>query len=227
MSKKELNLLQLTAIQMTQLGARPTKIMWCEIVQLHPLSAPSNHVPDDILRDSLTPRRPMSANSAEDSARGHLRRLSPSVDCILDPGGTGTVRTLPPLPTRSTMAPCPCLICRSSTVRADSSALHNPRPTSMEIIARSRTLRRSSPSAFSSRNRAWSSVSQFPMRAPSCFAPLTQRIPAASSGLSRPESAASYASRLTAARRWFMVFVSDETYHTYRFPTLVSGRRAP
>jgi hypothetical protein len=34
MSKKKLNLLQLTAIQMTQLGARPTKIMWCEIVQL-------------------------------------------------------------------------------------------------------------------------------------------------------------------------------------------------
>ena len=31
--------------------------------------------------------------------------------------------------------------------------------------------------------------------APSCFSPLTRRIPAASSGLSKPESAASYASR--------------------------------
>ena len=28
----------------------------------------------------------MSANCAEDPARGHLRRLSPSIDCILDPG---------------------------------------------------------------------------------------------------------------------------------------------
>lgn len=40
---------------------------------------------------------------------------------------------------------------------------------------------------------------------PSCFTPLTRRIPAASSGLSKPESAASYASRLTAARRWLTV----------------------
>jgi len=42
-------------------------------------------------------------------------------------------------------------------------------------------------------------VSQLPRRTPRHFAPLTRRIPAARSGLSRPESAASYARRLTAA----------------------------
>ena len=84
--------------------------------------------------------------------------------------------------------------------------------TFTESIARSRTLRRPSPSAFSSKSRAWSCVSQFPVRAPSCFAPLTRRIPAASSGLSRPESAASYASRLTAARRLGTI-PGDELLH--------------
>jgi outer membrane protein TolC len=34
---------------------------------------------------SVAPGRPMPANSAEDSARGHLRQISPSLDCILDP----------------------------------------------------------------------------------------------------------------------------------------------
>ena len=92
-----------------------------------------------------------------------------------------------------------------STVSADSSARRSPQPTSIESMARSRALRRSSPSAFSSKTRACSCVSQFPARAPSCFTPLTRRIPAASSGLSRPESAASYASLLTAARRWLTV----------------------
>ena len=55
------------------------------VVKLHPLGDLSHHVPNDVLRDSLSPRRPMSADGAEDSARGHLRGLSPSIDCILDP----------------------------------------------------------------------------------------------------------------------------------------------
>src|SRR6266849_1257935 len=48
-------------------------------------------------------------------------------------------------------------------------------------------------------------VSQFPIRTPKRFAPFTRPIPAASSGLSRPESAASNASRRTAAKRTLMV----------------------
>ena len=61
------------------------KIVWREMVQLHPFSDPSHHLPNDVLRDSRAPGRPMAANSAEDSARGHFRRISPSIDGILDP----------------------------------------------------------------------------------------------------------------------------------------------
>ena len=45
----------------------------------------------------------------------------------------------------------------------------------------------------------WSKLSQFPERWPSCFTPFTRLMPAASSGLSSPASAASSASRRTAA----------------------------
>src|SRR4051812_28928381 len=69
---------------MAKSSARSSKIMWCQIVQLHPLSDISHHVPNDILRDSLAPRRPMPADGAEDSARGHLRGVPPSIDCLLD-----------------------------------------------------------------------------------------------------------------------------------------------
>ena len=85
MTKQELNLFQFATIHTTEPGARSAKIVWREMVQLHPLSDPSHHVPNDVLRDSLAPGGSMPANSAEDSARRHLCRLSPSIDCILDP----------------------------------------------------------------------------------------------------------------------------------------------
>jgi hypothetical protein len=70
---------------MTELRAGSSEIVWGEMVQLHPLSAPSDDVPDDILGNSLSPRRPMSAYGSKDSARGHLRRFSPSIDRLFDP----------------------------------------------------------------------------------------------------------------------------------------------
>src|SRR5262245_60871758 len=53
--------------------------------------------------------------------------------------------------------------------------------------------------------RASLADNQFPSRIPSFFAPLTRRIPAASSGLSKPASAASYANRRIAASRTLIV----------------------
>jgi hypothetical protein len=69
MAEKELNLLQFPAIDMAEFCACWPKIVWSEMVQLHPLSAPSDHLPNDILGDPLTPRRPMAAHRAKYSAR--------------------------------------------------------------------------------------------------------------------------------------------------------------
>ena len=53
MAEKELNLLQFPTIHMAEFGARPAEIVWCEMVQLHPLSVPSDDVPDYILISPL------------------------------------------------------------------------------------------------------------------------------------------------------------------------------
>ena len=65
-------------------------------------------------------------------------------------------------------------------------------------------LRRSSLGAFQSAE-ACSAVSQFPRRIPTFFTPLTRRIPAERSGLSSPQSAASYARRRTTPSRRLIV----------------------
>ena len=85
MAEKELNLFQFPAIDMAEFCAGSPKIVWSEMVQLHPLSAPPNDVPNDILGDPLTPRRSMAAHCAENPARRYLRQVSPSIDCLLDP----------------------------------------------------------------------------------------------------------------------------------------------
>jgi hypothetical protein len=72
-------------------------------------------------------------------------------------------------------------------------------------MARSRLPLRASSSVDYERQRASSHVSQCPNRMPSFFGPFTRQIPAASSGLSSPESAASYARRRTAVRRPLIV----------------------
>ena len=66
------------------------------------------------------------------------------------------------------------------------------------------------------RVRASSTVNQFPSRMPSFFAPFTRRMPAASSGLRSPVSAASYASRRTAASRTLIVPGAAAEYELYQ-----------
>ena len=95
MTKKELNLFQFSAIHVAELCAGSPEVVWSEVFQLHPLGAPLDDVPDDILGDPATPRRPMTAHGAEDSPGGHFRRFFPSIDRLLDPSrhGNGTDMT--------------------------------------------------------------------------------------------------------------------------------------
>jgi hypothetical protein len=85
MTEKELNLLQLPAIRMAEFCASSPEVVWSEEFQLHPFSTPSDNVPNDILGDTITSRRPMTAYGSEDSAGDHLRRFSPPIDCVFDP----------------------------------------------------------------------------------------------------------------------------------------------
>src|SRR2546422_10560329 len=91
------------------------------------------------------------------------------------------------------------------TIRPSNSARRSPQPIKSESIARFRLLRSVSALVASSSLFPCSAVSQLPTRTPSRRTPFTRRMPAASSGLSSPESAASYAIRRTAARRKLIV----------------------
>jgi hypothetical protein len=55
MPEKELDLLQFTPVYVAQFRAGPPKIVRGEVIKLNPLGTASNHIPDDILRDSSTP----------------------------------------------------------------------------------------------------------------------------------------------------------------------------
>ena len=73
-------------------------------------------------------------------------------------------------------------------------------------ITRSRLTRKLSPRGSARKALdCTTTVSQFPIRTPKRFAPLTRPVPAANSGLRRSVSARSCASRLTAAKRTLIV----------------------
>jgi hypothetical protein len=69
-------------------------------------------------------------------ATARFRDTQSSITCFTQPG-TGTVRTRPPLPTRSTMAQCSSRRCRWSMVSWISSPLRNPQPSRTASMARS------------------------------------------------------------------------------------------
>jgi hypothetical protein len=113
--------------------------------------------------------------------------------------GTGIVRMWRPLPMRSASTQCSSRSSKSSTLTATSSALRKPQPRSMVRMAWLRRSRSCLPECTARSFLPCSAVSQLPTRTPRRFAPLTLRMPAARSGLSSPQSEASYASLRTAA----------------------------
>jgi hypothetical protein len=127
--------------------------------------------------------------------------LNHSSNCPFTQSGIGTVRTCPALPPKSTIAQCSSRCCRSSILRPTASCRLSPHASSNARSARSRFPLSSWLSGACQREQACSAVNQFPRRTPSFLTPLTRRMPAARSELSRPQSAASYASRRTAPRR--------------------------
>ena len=85
MAEKELNLLQLASVDVTQLCTCPPQVVRCEMIKLHPLGTVPNHIPDHGFRDSFAPCASVPADCPEDSTVRDIRRYPPSVDCALNP----------------------------------------------------------------------------------------------------------------------------------------------
>jgi hypothetical protein len=74
MSEEELDLLQLSAIQMAQFCAGPAQIMGSKMIELQPLCTPSNDIPDDVLGKPFAPWRAVTAHGTEDPACRNVGR---------------------------------------------------------------------------------------------------------------------------------------------------------
>jgi|ERR1017187_5512519 hypothetical protein len=85
MAEKELNLLQLASVDVTQLCTCPPQVMRREMIKLHSPGTIPNHIPDDVFRDSLPPCGSVPADYPEDSAVRDIRYSRPSVDSCLYP----------------------------------------------------------------------------------------------------------------------------------------------
>ena len=150
-----------------------------------------HRVPDRSLGDALTPTLPGSADELNSlpplssAARTHASTVA------LTQSGIGTVLMCPPLPTRWTIAQCSSRCCKCVNSRSANSRLRRPQPSSTANIARSRLPLSVLGSGACQNLRARSALSQFPSLTPNFLAPFSRRMPAASSGLNRPASAAS------------------------------------
>ena len=136
---------------------------------------------------SVAPDPPGFVDGAEDRTVRNVDSICPGIDRIFSPPGIGTVRTWPPFRPnrRSPSAPPVAGLIRASARATPPGAVHirstwppwRDRAGHVVWMASSR----------SSNRRPCSGVSQFPSRTPRRRTPLTRRMPAASSGLSRPD----------------------------------------
>ena len=103
--------------------------------------------------------------SSTPECRSHTSRS------CLDHDGTGTVRSLLPLPIKSTMTQRPSRTCNCSSVNPTTSERRNPQPRSNPTIAPSRQPRRFVFDAAFTSSCAWLRESQLPIFRPSRFTP--------------------------------------------------------
>ena len=134
-----------------------------------------------------------------------LAELTQTSTVALTHPGTGIVRMWPPLPMRSATTQWSSRSSKSSTATVTTSARRSPQPISTARTARLRVARSSGPEGEATSFLSCSAESQLPTLTPSLLAPFTRQMPAARSGLRRPQSDASYASRRTAASRRLIV----------------------
>src|ERR1017187_10153711 len=85
MSEEELDLFQLSAVHMAEFRAGPAQIVRSKVIQLSPLRAPSNDIPDDVLGNPFAPWRPVTADGPENPARCDHGEKHPAIDGGLDP----------------------------------------------------------------------------------------------------------------------------------------------
>ena len=89
MSQEELDLFDFASGGMAKLCTGSAQIVWSEVIQLRPIGAPPNHIPDDVLGDAFSPGRSMTTDGPKEPASVNLGCDHPMIDRLLDPDGHG------------------------------------------------------------------------------------------------------------------------------------------
>ena len=191
MPEQELNLLQLATRRMAEPGTCPPEVVRREPVNARFTGVLPNDVPDRFFREAVTPGAPVFVYPTEQLSGGQIRSLKPLIEESFDPAGIGTVLVWPALPFKSTMAQCSSRCWMWLKSRFTVSCRRRPQASRTASSARSRLPFNNRQSGVFQSRWDCSGVSQFPSRTPIFLTPFTRRIPAAKSGLSRPQSEAS------------------------------------
>lgn len=198
-------LLQFASRNVTQTSARTPQIMRSKLAKLS-FRGNSLTTHQITFSETLSPQTvPVLLTQRKNRPEVTGAAVVQQSRAVLTHSGTGTVRMCPPLPYRSTMTHRSSRFWMSDTAYCATSDRRRPHPASTAIIARSLLPFRTSRSGDRRSCLTSSALSQFPSRTPTLFAPLTLPMPAANSGLNKPVSAASYASRRPAASRRLIV----------------------
>ena len=191
MAQEELNLLHLSAGSVAEAGTRPPQIVRSDSREPELGGVLLDNVPNDSLAHALAPGFSGSANAPKHPAPVDSRRHEPVVNGLLHPVGNRNGSDVPALFQPSPRWPSDLRVAgagQRSVRRVHDAEDRSP-------AERGGVLDRACLSGFRFQEPARDSeippVSQFPSRTPSFCAPLTRRMPAASSGLSSPASAAS------------------------------------
>ena len=191
MTKKELDLFQLTSRGLTQTSASPAKIMGGQFRHTDPSCAVLHNVPDRFFRHAVSQSPPHLCNPAKDSSPVNSRSPQPPVQLPLYPVGDWNRSDVPRLANQVNNSPVVFSLLQVIYPEADS--LMPSQPTCQQ-----QSKKRSVPFPFEALAirclpKRVSLVCCQPVsrRTPSFFTPLTRRIPPARSELSSPQSAAS------------------------------------
>jgi len=107
MPKKKLNLLQFTACGAAKPSAASTEIVRGEFAYANLTGELLDDVPDQLLRDSLTPNLAGAAHTPKEAASFDSSRSRPVVEQADHPVWHGNGANMTRLPRRSTIAQCP------------------------------------------------------------------------------------------------------------------------
>jgi hypothetical protein len=205
MTQEELNLFKFPSSFMAQTAARAAKVVGSNILQTAFRASGLNHAPDDFWAESVFSNPLGFVDGPKYRTCGDASSAQPGVDCRFDPSRHRN------RPHEAALAhdigDYPMLFSLPEAFERQSSYLCSSQAASQQDGNRSMISFAADTAVVEPGKEALALFRghQLPIRIPCFFTPLTRRIPGARSGLRSPQSAASYASRRTGAKRRLIV----------------------